>query len=144
MCHVGASGGLTWNSFGNTLFTANGGTPGDGSSVAAEDPSFVFWDAAVCGADSDGDGSSNGEELGDPACVWVKGATPASTSGISLPGDADSVPGGANPSDPSEVVFDNGGEIPRQGCSASGATPLTALALLALARATLRRRRRSA
>ena len=26
--------------------------------------------------DSDGDGMSNGEELGDPDCVWTQGDTP--------------------------------------------------------------------
>lgn len=35
------------------------------------------WTVALCHKDSDGDGRSNGEELGDPGCVWVKGATPS-------------------------------------------------------------------
>ena len=30
-------------------------------------------------ADSDGDGATNGEELGDPNCVWVYGGAPEST-----------------------------------------------------------------
>ena len=34
------------------------------------------WDETICRKDSDGDGKSNGEELGDPNCVWVQGATP--------------------------------------------------------------------
>jgi len=29
------------------------------------------WTKALCEKDSDGDGRSNGEELGDPECVWV-------------------------------------------------------------------------
>ncbi|KAH3782925.1 hypothetical protein DPMN_160849 [Dreissena polymorpha] len=27
-------------------------------------------------ADSDGDGKTNGAELGDPTCAWVKGGVP--------------------------------------------------------------------
>ena len=37
----------------------------------------------LCNADSDGDGKSNGEELGDPNCVWVSGKN-ASLTKISL------------------------------------------------------------
>lgn len=33
----------------------------------------VLWDDAWCKRDSDGDGRSNGEELGDPNCTWVFG-----------------------------------------------------------------------
>ncbi|KAL4233044.1 hypothetical protein ACF0H5_007730 [Mactra antiquata] len=33
------------------------------------------WTAALCHKDSDGDGKTNGEELGDPNCVWTVGAT---------------------------------------------------------------------
>ncbi|XP_033758420.1 temptin-like [Pecten maximus] len=34
------------------------------------------WTAALCGEDTDGDGMTNGEELGDPGCVWTVGDTP--------------------------------------------------------------------
>ncbi|XP_060591796.1 temptin-like [Ruditapes philippinarum] len=34
------------------------------------------WTAALCALDSDGDGKTNGEELGDPTCVWTQGTTP--------------------------------------------------------------------
>ena len=30
----------------------------------------------VCRLDSDGDGKTNGEELGDPDCVWTPGSAP--------------------------------------------------------------------
>lgn len=33
------------------------------------------WTVDLCRKDSDGDGKSNGEELGDPNCTWVAGNT---------------------------------------------------------------------
>jgi len=42
------------------------------------------WNKTLCMLDSDGDGRTNGEELGDPECVWIQGA--ASTNGLSHPG----------------------------------------------------------
>ncbi|XP_052220094.1 MOXD1 homolog 2-like isoform X1 [Dreissena polymorpha] len=45
-----------------------------------------IWDAAICRKDSDGDGRTNGEELGDPNCVWRKGSAPQVTTGITHPG----------------------------------------------------------
>ena len=44
------------------------------------------WTKALCQADSDGDGMSNGEELGDPDCIWMTGNTPNMTTGITHPG----------------------------------------------------------
>ena len=38
----------------------------------------VTYSKAVCQADSDGDGLTNGQELGDPTCVWSVGGTPTS------------------------------------------------------------------
>lgn len=43
------------------------------------------WNMELCQKDSDGDGLSNGMELGDPNCVWVKGATPEVLTEISSP-----------------------------------------------------------
>ncbi|XP_069137097.1 dopamine beta-hydroxylase-like [Argopecten irradians] len=34
------------------------------------------WTQALCQDDSDGDGHSNGVELGDPNCVWMEGRAP--------------------------------------------------------------------
>merc|ERR1712185_738045 len=31
------------------------------------------WTLELCSADSDGDGQSNGQELGDPCCEWQQG-----------------------------------------------------------------------
>ena len=44
------------------------------------------WDKTLCQKDSDGDGKSNGEELGDPNCIWKEGNTPERTKGLSHPG----------------------------------------------------------
>lgn len=50
------------------------------------------WTTTLCEADSDGDGQTNGQELGDPCCIWsAKGATqPHRTIGISNPGNKSS------------------------------------------------------
>jgi len=49
------------------------------------------WTTALCRRDSDGDGLSNGEELGDPHCIWIKGSSasvidPALLSHPGIPG----------------------------------------------------------
>ena len=35
------------------------------------------WTVALCEKDSDGDGQTNGEEMGDPCCKWVAGDRPS-------------------------------------------------------------------
>ena len=40
----------------------------------------------LCQKDSDQDGKTNGEELGDPNCQWTEGATPELISGLTHPG----------------------------------------------------------
>ena len=42
------------------------------------------WTRELCLADQDGDGQSNGLELGDPCCMWSQGAIPAFTTNISI------------------------------------------------------------
>ena len=44
------------------------------------------WNDCICRQDSDGDGKTNGEELGDPDCAWTPGQAPARTTKISHPG----------------------------------------------------------
>ncbi|XP_048245467.1 uncharacterized protein LOC124143521 [Haliotis rufescens] len=44
------------------------------------------WTQALCSADSDGDGMTNGQELGDPGCTWTKGSIPTNFDGITHPG----------------------------------------------------------
>lgn len=39
----------------------------------------VLWNEDLCKDDSDGDGATNGEELGDPACQWTETAKPTTT-----------------------------------------------------------------
>jgi len=76
-CHVSPLGGSTRNAFGNAvngLVTPNG--------------QQQFWSAALAALDSDGDGFTNGQEMGD-----IDGdGTPERNTGISNPGDASSTP----------------------------------------------------
>ncbi|GFR82423.1 temptin, partial [Elysia marginata] len=43
------------------------------------------WTQALCEKDSDGDGLTNGQELGDPDCVWTIGTTPARSTDLTHP-----------------------------------------------------------
>jgi hypothetical protein len=47
------------------------------------------WTVEFCRADSDGDGQTNGQELGDPCCQWdeMSGDSPMWSDGLSHPGD---------------------------------------------------------
>lgn len=49
------------------------------------------WTKSLCMKDSDGDGLTNGEELGDPCCKWTPGAPPFRTTQLSHPGEKDQV-----------------------------------------------------
>lgn len=63
-CHV-AGGGSPLNPFGleiETNFLTSAGGAGD-----------VIWGPELAALDSDGDGASNGAELGDPDGTWVVG-----------------------------------------------------------------------
>ena len=46
------------------------------------------WTVELCQLDSDGDGFTNGEELGDPDCTWQEGDPVQCTGCPSHPGDA--------------------------------------------------------
>ncbi|KDO18349.1 hypothetical protein SPRG_16265 [Saprolegnia parasitica CBS 223.65] len=70
--HVDPSGGGARNAFGKD-FAANG----------------AAWNTALCKLDSDGDGATNGEELGDPCCTWTAGAALTSTVTPTSPGTKD-------------------------------------------------------
>ena len=71
--HASCAGGGALNDFGRAFAAAG-----------------YVWTAELCEADSDGDGVSNGAELGDPGCVWKSGAV-AQFPAVSHPGVAESV-----------------------------------------------------
>ncbi|TMW61159.1 hypothetical protein Poli38472_013622 [Pythium oligandrum] len=51
------------------------------------------WTKKYCMADSDGDGYTNGQELGDPCCEWTPTKTGSLiTEGISHPSDKNAIP----------------------------------------------------
>lgn len=71
--HTNGSGGGTRNAFGFAFQNAG-----------------HKWTETLCKADTDGDGQTNGLELGDPNCCWVEGDIPLSVTDLSHPGKADS------------------------------------------------------
>ena len=79
-CHVNPGGGGSRNAFGQAI--ESGFLNGSGSSAS------VNWNAQLAGLDSDGDGATNGTELGDPD---GNGSADAGVT-VTNPGDASSVP----------------------------------------------------
>lgn len=77
-CHFNPAGGGFRNNFGNAVFNAIGGSSGG----------VPFWNATLAAMDSDNDGFTNGQELGDENGDGV----PERTTGISNPGSASSTP----------------------------------------------------
>jgi hypothetical protein len=75
-CHVSSAGGGPRNAFGlavQALVTAGACTS--------------FWSPTLAALDSDGDGATNGEELGDPSGTWKPGmANPGTLSHVTNPG----------------------------------------------------------
>ncbi|GMG14830.1 unnamed protein product [Phytophthora fragariaefolia] len=50
---------------------------------------FYVWTKELCSKDSDGDGQTNGQELGDPCCEWdLLSLSARWTEGVSHPGNA--------------------------------------------------------
>lgn len=68
--HIAWDGGGPLNPFGKAFAAAG----------------FV-WSRSLCEGDADGDGQTNGEELGDPCCLWTPGTTPLIRDVLSHPGD---------------------------------------------------------
>jgi hypothetical protein len=66
------SGGI-WVSVGHVKERGGGPRNPFGNDFGAHDH---VWTDELCRTDSDGDGRTNGAELGDPDCVWVMGADP--------------------------------------------------------------------
>lgn len=79
---VGPDGSM-WSAVGHS-------SPSEGSSLNAFGLDFKAngfqWTQELCQMDSDYDGRTNGQELGDPDCVWQEGMEPASSVGITHPG----------------------------------------------------------
>ncbi len=133
-CHERSGGGEGWNDFGKALLIEGGANPDANPSDQNQGYDLAFRPADfwldVCVDDSDGDGATNGEELGDPDCVWASGdANPAADVGN--PGDAASTP-----TDPGSGGAGEGEEL---GCTAA---PLGASVSLLLALAALTRKRK--
>jgi len=55
------------------------------------------WTKELCQLDSDKDGFKNGEELGDPYCIWKVGDIPTRTTNITHPGFPPNVTGPYDP-----------------------------------------------
>jgi hypothetical protein len=96
--------------------------------------------AQVCAKDSDNDGQTNGQELGDPCCSWAEGTAEPRTAAISNP--TDPLSKSADPSTPACAAppSDSGG-----GCAVVGSAvglSGSAIALVVMALAGGRRRRR--
>lgn len=79
------------------------GAVGHADCVTGEEDSFgeVFrdyeiWNEIVCSFDTDGDGLTNGDEIGDPCCVWNIGDTPQIQKELSHPDSRGSVHGRAS------------------------------------------------
>jgi dopamine beta-monooxygenase len=58
----------------NLILGIGHSNPGGGGSLNSFGKDFFAhektWTQQLCELDSDGDGKTNGEELGDPDCVW--------------------------------------------------------------------------
>jgi hypothetical protein len=76
-CHISAGGGGPRNPFGLSV-----------SAITQGNSSVVFWSAALAAQDSDGDGFTNGEELGDPE----GDGTPTPGAQVTNPGNPASFP----------------------------------------------------
>lgn len=79
-CHVSSAGGGARNAFGQAV--GSGFLSGSGAGAS------VVWNATLAGMDSDGDGATNGTELGDPD----GDGTPTPGAQVTNPGDATSFP----------------------------------------------------
>ena len=106
---------------------ANGQATGHAGGPAAFRVAFVAageqWTETLCKADQDGDGQSNGLELGDPCCTWTPGTTPAFTDDISIPGLANSMTSRVMPECPIATEAASGSEAASTSSAASSQPP---------------------
>ena len=73
------------------------------------------WTTELCQKDSDCDGRSNGEELGDPKCIWKQGDTPEFQHGITHPGVVDAPPNGTEIESSFSKQATSGGKFRKDG-----------------------------
>ena len=64
-----------WRGVGHLAREGDGGRNGFG--IDFQEAGFK-WTTELCQMDSDCDGKTNGEELGDPNCIWMPGDSPES------------------------------------------------------------------
>jgi dopamine beta-monooxygenase len=83
-CLAGPEGGV-WAGVGHVNPAGGGERNKFGMDFASEE---YKWTVALCEMDSDGDGRSNGVELGDPDCIWMEGDEPEGPA-LSHPGIVD-------------------------------------------------------
>jgi hypothetical protein len=87
--HDGGVGGARLNSFGETFkrgALTKCAVTDDDDDDDDDDDHHSKWGTKMCCADSDGDGLTNGEEVGDPCCEWKKGRSePWSNYNVSHP-----------------------------------------------------------
>jgi hypothetical protein len=86
------------------------------------------WTKTLCQADSDGDGQSNGLELGDPLCTWAAGGTPQRLTDISDPSLATSMTAATIPPTPQPPTTVATTSVPTTGAPATSANPTTSAA----------------
>ena len=75
--------GTSWPAVGHAQAEGGGARNSFGEDFAAAGHE---WTRELCEMDSDGDGYSNGVELGDPECEWSEGGTAQFDKGIRHPG----------------------------------------------------------
>ncbi|KAH9491013.1 hypothetical protein Btru_051766 [Bulinus truncatus] len=75
-----------WEGVGHFLDVGTGARNPFGLDFAKEN---YTWTRSLCSKDSDGDGLTNGQELGDPDCTWRGNSAPKQTAGITHPGICD-------------------------------------------------------
>lgn len=106
-CHLGGGGGPL-NGFGQQVRTLL---------VSPVSTARAPW-ASLCSLDADGDGHTNGDELGDPGCSWQEGD--AATTAVSDPATPTESPNAQTSAvRPKQDLYEGEG-----GCSAHGTSGL--------------------
>ncbi|XP_060580835.1 DBH-like monooxygenase protein 2 isoform X1 [Ruditapes philippinarum] len=75
--------GLYWEGVGHENYKGSGIRNSFGLDF---EKNSKVWNTELCNKDSDGDGLTNGQELGDPDCTWTPGTQPKTTENLSHPG----------------------------------------------------------